>query len=115
MVPERQGVGANAPYMLPRPEIRFEILSVRSCPTGPVVAALERGTPSMTIVLAWGHPRSIAYPDRHACRGDRLDPACASAGYAAIGDHPDIDAALLGPDQRPGDPGVDREAVGANG
>jgi hypothetical protein len=57
--------------------------------------------------------RSIVYPHRHARRGQRIDATRASARRRLVGDHPNINAALFGPDQRPNDPGTDRQAVAA--
>src|SRR6516165_4543675 len=60
--------------------------------------------PSMTIVLAGRRkPRSLVNPHRHIGLGQRLDPARAPARRRPIGDHPNINAALLRPDQRPDD------------
>jgi hypothetical protein len=51
--------------------------------------------------------RLIVDRDRHARGGQRLYPAPAAAWRAPIGDKPDIDAPLLGTDQRPNNAGAD--------
>jgi hypothetical protein len=58
--------------------------------------------------------RSIVDPNRHASGGQRIDATCASARCRLVGDHPNINATLFGPDQRPNDAGTDRQAVGRN-
>jgi hypothetical protein len=59
-----------------------------------------------------GEARSIVDPNRHATGGQRLDATRASARCRLVGDHPNVNSALFGPDQRPNDPGTDRQAVG---
>jgi hypothetical protein len=48
-------------------------------------------------------------PDRHARGGQGLDPAYAFARRGPVRDQPDINAALLGPDQRLDDPRASRQ------
>jgi hypothetical protein len=54
------------------------------------------------------NPRLIVDRDRHARGGQRLYPAPAAAWRAPIGNMPDIDAPLLGTDQRPNNAGADK-------
>jgi hypothetical protein len=54
---------------------------------------------------------SIVDPNRHACGGQRIAATCASARRRLVGDHPNINAAFFGPNQRPDNAGTDRQAV----
>jgi hypothetical protein len=45
--------------------------------------------------------RSIVDPNRHASGAQRIDATRASARRRPVGDHPNINAALFGADQRP--------------
>jgi len=71
---------------------------------GPVVRALERHHAVDDNSLGVREPRPIVYPDRHACRGQRVNPARPAARGAPIGDHLDINPALLGPVSAPTTP-----------
>jgi hypothetical protein len=48
-----------------------------------------------------GDPCPIVYPHRHASGGQRIDATRASARRRLVGDHPNVNAALFRPDQRP--------------
>jgi hypothetical protein len=45
--------------------------------------------------------RSIIDPNRHASGDQRINATCAPARRRLVGDHPNINAALFGADQRP--------------
>jgi hypothetical protein len=67
----------------------------------------QRGLPVDHHCLGVRNPRLIVDRDRHARGGQRLYSAPAAAWRAPIGDKPDIDAPLLGTDQRPNNAGAD--------
>jgi hypothetical protein len=75
---------------------------------------LERDRAVDNDCLGMGDPCPIVYPDRHARRGQRIDATRTSARRRLVGDHPNVNAALFGPDQRPDDAGTDREAIGGD-
>ncbi len=64
--------------------------------------------------LGVGHPHVIVKPNRHAGRGEGLNPACPSAWRAPAGDHLHVNAAFLGTDQRANNAGADRQPVSGN-
>ena len=59
-------------------------------------------------------PRLSVNPDRHSRGGQWLHPAFAFARRGPVRDKPDINAALLGPDQRLDDPRASRQPIGAD-
>lgn len=93
---------------------QIEVLGVLGGPARPVVGALKRNRAVDDHGFGVREPRPAVYPHRHSRRRQRLDPARASARRAPIGDHPDIDPAFLGPDQRADNAGPDRQPVSVN-
>jgi hypothetical protein len=82
--------------------------------TGPIIGAHQGHSAVYDHRLGVRETRSIVNPKRHASGDQRIDATCASVRRRPVGDHPNINAALFGPDQRPNDAGTDRQAVGRN-
>jgi hypothetical protein len=60
------------------------------------------------------HPHVAVNPDRHARRGQRLDPAFALARRGLVRDQPDINPAFLRADQRLDDPRASCQPISAD-
>jgi hypothetical protein len=91
-----------------------EVLGVGRGPAGPIIGARQGHCFIDHHSLFVCSPRLIVYPDRDARSSQRLDPACPTARCALVGNQPDIDPALFGPDQRLNDARPGGEAIGAN-
>jgi hypothetical protein len=121
--PRGQRRGRDCEPLLPVRRIRsrdgggrdqVEILGVRRDAAGPVVGALERDRGVNDHRFGVRHARAIVNPHRHTRRSQRVNPARRSARRAPVGDHPDINAALLGPDERPTIPEPTVKRIGAD-
>ena len=76
-----------------------EILGVERSATSPVHRTSEGGAAIYDHGFGVGDPGAVIYPDRDSGTSEGADPAAKPARGCAIGDQPDLDAALLCPDQ----------------
>ena len=77
----------------------IEILGVERSATSPVHRTSEGSGAIYDHGFGVGDPGAVIYPDRDSGTSERADPAVTAARRCAICDQPDLDAALLCPDQ----------------
>ena len=93
---------------------QVQVLRIRRGAAGPVVGAGQGDGAVDDHGLGMRDPGLIIDPDRHSRRGQWLHGAVALARRGLVGNQPNVDAALLGVDQRLDDAGPVGQAIGAD-